>query len=536
MLKKTTLLLAVAIILSLFLHLYKINEIPPCLNADEAAFGYNSYSILKTGRDEYGAFMPLRFKSFLDYKLPLYSYLSIPFIWTFGLNEFSTRALNILIGVLFVPLIYFITKELFENEKIATLAAFLIALNPGIYILSRHAHEGVIAAFFILNMFYFLLKFFKTKKTIFFILGNIFLMLTSFSYQSGRLYLFFFFVYQLIIILQDFFSKHKLQISKLIFLFLIAFIALFFDFKYGLNRVSNLLFFKDPGFAAKLTEYLGEHPNRIVHNKLVESVREITNKYFDQLSPQFLIISGDGNWRFGLKNLGIFTPVEYLILFMGFYFLFKNKARLRYFLLFFLFITPFNNALTRQDPSLIRAYPLLFPMVIIIAYGFYNFSSSFKNIKSKLILMSIIFLAFVFFKYGNFDIYFNHYPKRAVVARAWQCGYKELVEYVRQNYNKYDRFVITDRHGQPYIYFLYYMQYDPASYQKQAKISASDKYGFGQIGEFDKYTFKFKFDKKAKRTSYIGYPDEINGEHIDSSSVKKIKVGNEEMFWIYEVN
>lgn len=536
MFKKSTILLILAIFVSIFLHFYKINQVPPCLNADEAAFGYNAYSILKTGKDEYGAFMPLRFKSFLDYKLPVYTYLSIPFIWAFGLNDFSTRALNIIIGVLFVPLIYLITKELFADKKIAVFAAFLTALNPGVYILSRHAHEGVIATFFLLNMFYFLLKFIKTKKTIFFVTGNIFLLLTSFSYQFGRLYLFFFFLYQTMIILLDFASKRKLQIGKLIFLFLIAFIALFFDFKYGLNRVNNLLFFKDPGFGAKLTEYLGEHPNRVIHNKLVESVREVTNRYFDQLSPQFLIISGDNNWRFGLKNLGLFTPVEYLIFFVGLYFLFKNKARLRYFLLFFLFITPFNNALTRQDPSLIRAYPLLFPMIIIVAYGFYNFFSSLNEGKSKLFLTSVIFLAFIFFKYGNFDIYFNHYPKRAVVARAWQCGYKKLVDYVRQNYDKYDRFIITDRHGQPYIYFLYYMKYDPSNYQKQAKISAPDRYGFGQIGNFDKFTFKFRFDKKAKRTSYIGYPDEFNDVHVDSGSVKKIKVGNEEMFWIYEVN
>ena len=67
-----------AILISLFLHRYKQNQVPPCINADEAAFGYNAYSILKTGKDEYGKFLPLRFESFKDYKLPLYTYLSIP--------------------------------------------------------------------------------------------------------------------------------------------------------------------------------------------------------------------------------------------------------------------------------------------------------------------------------------------------------------------------------------------------------------------------------------------------------------------------
>src|SRR3989338_9729577 len=108
--KKTlTALVAFFLLISVFLHFYKINQVPPCVNADEVAFGYNAYSILKTGKDEYGAFLPLRFKSFEDYKLPIYTYLSVPFVALFGLNDLSTRALNIAIGIAFVPLMYLLT-------------------------------------------------------------------------------------------------------------------------------------------------------------------------------------------------------------------------------------------------------------------------------------------------------------------------------------------------------------------------------------------------------------------------------------------
>src|SRR3989338_7809781 len=105
MFNKTKLILFFCLVISIFLHFYKINKVPPCINADEAAFAYNTYSLLKTGKDEYGNFLPLRFESFKDYKLPAYTYLSIPFIAIFGLNDFSARALNIVIGVAFFPLI-----------------------------------------------------------------------------------------------------------------------------------------------------------------------------------------------------------------------------------------------------------------------------------------------------------------------------------------------------------------------------------------------------------------------------------------------
>jgi len=110
--------LLLAVLTSIFFAVYKDNVSPPCFNADEAAFGYNAYSILKTGADEYGNFLPSRLKSFGDYKMPLYTYLSVPFIGVFGLDEFSVRALNILIAALFPLAVYFLTRELFQKKGI----------------------------------------------------------------------------------------------------------------------------------------------------------------------------------------------------------------------------------------------------------------------------------------------------------------------------------------------------------------------------------------------------------------------------------
>ena len=535
--KKTLLTLAVCVLTSLFLHFYNINEIPPCINADEAAFGYNAYSILKTGRDEYGAYMPLRFKSFEDYKLPLYTYFSVPIVAIFGLNDFSTRALNIFIGILFVPLIYLLAKEFFKNGVVALLSAFFTSLSPGIYLLSRHAHEGVIGTFFLLLSLLFLVKYLKSPQPKYFVLINLFLLLNAFSYQTGRIYLIFFFLLQLYLIF--FLKKFRLvnRTSKILLLLLTVIFAIFFDFKYGLNRVNNLFFFKNSGFHLRTTEYLSEHPNRIIHNKLTEAVRDVSYRYLSQFSPEYLVINGDTNWRFGFPQLGLFTVIEYFLFFVGLYYLFKNKEQFRYLLIFLIFITPINNALTWQSPSLIRTYALLFPLILVIAYGIYYGYFRIPSGKLKLIFSICLFVGFAFFKVITWDLYFNNYPKRAMTVRAWQCGYKELVDYVRKNYDKYDKFYITDRHGQPYIYFLYYWPFDPATYQKQAKISSPDQYGFGQVGRFDKFEFTSKLDLSLKKTVFVGYPELFNHAKEDVlNKIKKIKVGTEEIFWIYESN
>ena len=62
---KEKLILIITILAAFFIRFYNYNY-PPLL-WDEAALGYNAYSILKTGRDEYGQYFPLIFKSFGDY-------------------------------------------------------------------------------------------------------------------------------------------------------------------------------------------------------------------------------------------------------------------------------------------------------------------------------------------------------------------------------------------------------------------------------------------------------------------------------------
>src|SRR5215469_10491213 len=141
--------LTISVLLSFFFAVYKSNTAPPGFDSDEAAFSYNAYSILNTGADEYGTFLPVRLKSFGDYKMPLYTYLSIPFISVMGLNEASARALNTFLALLFPIAVYFLSKQLFKNKVIGVMSALLISVSMGKGIIEREAHEALLAAFLI---------------------------------------------------------------------------------------------------------------------------------------------------------------------------------------------------------------------------------------------------------------------------------------------------------------------------------------------------------------------------------------------------
>ena len=88
--KKYLFLLFLAVFLTFVTRFYRLGSVPAGLYLDEAAQGYNAYSILATGKDEFGKAFPAAFRSFADFKTPVYIYLIAPLIPLFGLTAFSS--------------------------------------------------------------------------------------------------------------------------------------------------------------------------------------------------------------------------------------------------------------------------------------------------------------------------------------------------------------------------------------------------------------------------------------------------------------
>lgn len=525
MIKKylTPLLLIFISLLSVGLFLYKINISPPALNADEAANGYDAYSILQTGKDQYGNIMPLRFKSFGDYKLPLLTYLAVPFIKIFGLTETGIRMVNLPFVFLFPLAIYLLTQEIFNKKKVSLLAAFLSILSHGLQLLGRQAHEGYMTAFFLTLLAYFFIKLVKKPLIINHFLFFVTLLISLFGYHFSRLWAGFYFLLFLFFILKKILSKWSiLAFVLVILLFGIT------DISNQPTRIKNLLFFNNPGYLDKVSELQFEGGNRAIYNKLTVGLKDVFFESLKYYSPQFLVVNGDENPRFGYPGISPITVVEYFFIFVGIYFLFKNDEKWRYYILLLILFSPLSGSLSWAGVSLTRSIFIIIPALIISSYGIINF----LNKKSFYIYLSLIFL-YLIFSFYSWDFYLNHYPKRPVVLRSWQAGYKELTEYIKENYNDYDNFYITQKNGQPFIFLLFYLQYPPEKYQQFAKLSSPDKFGFGQVEGFDKFIFSMNSNTNTKKTVLIGYPDDF--PEGDRSSLKKISVGGETIFLIKEI-
>jgi hypothetical protein len=254
------------------------------------------------------------------------------------------------------------------------------------------------------------------------------------------------------------------------------------------------------------------------------------NQYVTYFAPDFLVVKGDENPRFGYQGVSPITIVEYIFVFIGLYYLFKQKEKYRYFLLALLLMAPIPASLAWLEHSLTRSFYMIVPILLIASYGFVNFISEFKG-RTRSIVPILIAMIYGYFLFFSWDFYFNHYPKRPLAIQGWQCGNKELINEVNKRYDSTNTFYITRKNGQPYIFFLFYNKYDPATYQKQATLTAPDQYGFGQVERFDKYNFNFSLQNMNAKDVYVGYPDDFPG--ISESEVDKIKIGTQDIFWIY---
>src|SRR5258708_7869503 len=153
---KIQILIFSIVLLAGLLRFFSLGSNPPGLNWDEAAWGYNAYSLGTDLKDEFGRLLPYDYlESFGDYKPPMYAYIDILPIKVFGLNEFAIRFPSALLGTFSVFITYLLVKRLFRGSRNAAIyaltSAFFLAISPWHINLSRAAYEANVASFFIIT-------------------------------------------------------------------------------------------------------------------------------------------------------------------------------------------------------------------------------------------------------------------------------------------------------------------------------------------------------------------------------------------------
>jgi 4-amino-4-deoxy-L-arabinose transferase-like glycosyltransferase len=545
---KRTLVLVLVVLLALFLRVYRLSDYPVGLNADEAAIGYNAYSLLNTGKDEFGHSWPINFQSFNDFKPGLYFYLVLPWVKVLGLNEWAVRLPSAILGTLTVLVIFFLVKELFgpteKSQNLGLLAALLLAISPWHLHFSRGGWETNVATFLmVLGSWLFLISLKKPKFFVFCVLS---FASSMFTYHSARV------VVPLLGLGLAIFNWRKVVIKKnwrwltvaiLEGGLLLAILLFSMTGEAGASRFSGVGIFADEGPLWRVNELRGQHTDpyasfpKIIHNKYTEYGIQFLDNWSRHFYGQFLFIYGDEIQRNRVPETGQLYLVEIPFLIWGLSSLLRKKPSGWQFLLWWLAVAPVASALTFQSPHAIRALNLVIPLMIITAYGIYNASIFFQEKGGRKLSLPFIVLCLALYSW-HFSFYWHqyyvHYSK--IYPAAWEDGFKELSDYVAKNQSRFDRIYITNKYDQPYILLAFFLRYPPAQFQKEANLSNRDRFGFSTVEHFGKYYFgeiNWSAMSAYGRAMIIGTSEEIP----DSATITKrvyFKDGEKEAFRIVE--
>lgn len=123
-------------------HLWITPSNPPGYHRDEAALSLNAYTLSTTLRDEDGARLPLFFRSFEDYKSPLYPYLLAGVFKVTGPDAGVARGFSAVLVLAAILLMGLLASRLTGSNVVVLLVLVAAGLTPWLFELGRMAIEA----------------------------------------------------------------------------------------------------------------------------------------------------------------------------------------------------------------------------------------------------------------------------------------------------------------------------------------------------------------------------------------------------------
>lgn len=416
-------ILTLILVLTVILRFTNLSNLPPGLYLDEVLYGLDAYSLINTGKDIYGYFLPLAFQS-SGYYPPLFTYLLAPFFLFLPLEPWVIRLPAALFGTLTVLLTYFLARELFKDSTIATTAALLLAISPWHVHISRVAFLGSFGVVFLVLGIYLFLRHHPVLSLIVFSLSTH----VHYGYK---------FLAPVLFAILIFLYRHRLNL----FAYPIILVTL----------LSHLISIRYYNAMFRVTEL-----------SLV-SLPEFFHQYLSAFSPQFLFLTGDHNlllnpWSRGQLPL-VFAP----LITVGLFSLIKLSKQ-RWLLIFWLLLTPVPSALAGLGSHAVRVSPLLIPLTLIAALGLTTWHHW-----SKYILVTALFIEIIV----RFRFYAQSYPLKSFYL--WGNPERQIIN---RAINSSPSIIIQDAFNVRFSYYAFMTKLPPATIQSVINQSVKQ---FNQI-------------------------------------------------------
>lgn len=500
-------------VLGAFFRLWDLGNIPNGFYVDEAVTGVNAYSILQTGKDEYGKQFPLAMRFFGTYTPPLYTYLTIIPIFLSGLNIFSVRIISAISGILLIPLTFYFIKSLGLSKSyyLPIIGALIIAISPWSIFFSRAGYEVHLAFFlYCLGVFFLWIG---LKRPMMFMFAGVFLALSANTYHAERIL-----------------STVTLGIFTLLFFKTLRKKEYWVGILAGLALYVILMV---PQIYLSFTPAGFERGKDVVITRNVSTdsafwypillTKEFLSQYFAYFSPRNLFYESDSDPQRSIPGISGFYSWMVIPYLIGLYLLLRDrkKSNPEKFLLSLLIVTPIPSALAGDPFSAPRSLPLLLPLTSVIAFGIEKILES-RYKKPAYLVMALLFIISLIYLFRSYAIYF---PNER--AKIWGYGYEQLANEISSRPN--EKFIIDTARLQPiYSLIAFYQKIPPDEIQNFVGPKIRDNYywetswdPYYKLRNFETRAVDFRIDLCDEKI-LVGDELTISGKHVTEYGLVKV--------------
>ena len=262
-------------------HVWRLDAVPAALFQDESGIAHSAYMIATTGREEHGAFMPLYFESFGDWKAPVYVYAVAA---AFLVATPSVAVLR-LVSALFFAVFYASTVSLARRvsgaEAGVVFSAIAAGFLPWIFAPSRIAIEVISqAAFVSLFLLFAHAQISRVRPVLNGALASCALGIALYCYPTSRLIIpLLFFAYETLLI-----ARWRVRDALVMLTGFFVTSLPFFHYMYAhggrlTSRFMHIGYIHDPALS------------------FWEKIAVFATNYAAHFSPTFLLFAGDANRR-----------------------------------------------------------------------------------------------------------------------------------------------------------------------------------------------------------------------------------------------
>jgi hypothetical protein len=256
--------------------------------------------------------------------------------------------------------------------------------------------------------------------------------------------------------------------------------------------------------------------DRVLFNRYWLMARELLFNYSDNLSLNFLFVTGDPNLRHGTGSHGVLLLPTLPLMVMGIYWLARKQLGVLMALLAWWMAALLPASVPETTPHALRSLNALMPILVLCSFGgggiYHWVGELIRDTSPKVRVMGwgtgIAYLGFLSFAFISFTYhYFTVYPKQS--AYDWQDSYPQLVPLIQEQQSKVRTVVVSQSEERLYLWLLAYGPYTADEIQKAPKSGYSIKKLNNIQFNFDGYSWE-KFGKLDHKILLIGQTIDID--------------------------